>query len=323
MGIKKVKVGFIGGVNSSFCTLKKLVEYEFDIVCVLGYKPSEKMVVSGYNDFELFCMEKNISFTPFTRINEHAELIKELNLDVLFVVGISQLISKEIIDTPRLGCIGYHPTLLPKGRGRAPVAWIVHELENGAANFFLITDEADAGPIFIQEPFEVEERDDAGSVEGKILQATDKALDKWLPDLKLGNWNPVAQDDKFATEYGVRKPEDGLIDWEKNSNSIVRLIRTSAPPHPSAYTYLGLNKLIINKVELDLCLNIKGCVGRVLKITGNVLIVQAGNGVIKLTDWTIEGDPPKVGNRLGYLVQEEIYLLKLEINEIKQKLGMI
>ncbi|WP_058369819.1 formyltransferase family protein [Psychrobacter sp. ENNN9_III] len=146
-----MRVGLIGGVESSALTLQKLHEHGLDVVGVFGYKPNiTKFVsghcdlepfclensISGHCDLEPFCLENSISFTPFTKINDHIEEIQSLELDYLFVVGISQLVSKDIIQAPKLGAIGFHPTKLPEGRGRAPLAWLVHEAQEGAATFF-------------------------------------------------------------------------------------------------------------------------------------------------------------------------------------------
>lgn len=317
-----MRVGLIGGVCSSFHTLKKLVEHGFNVVIVLGYKPSEGMVVSGYSDFEQYCLDENLNYAPFTKINDKANIIKSEQLDVLFVVGISQLVGDEIINAPRLGCIGFHPTALPNGRGRAPLAWLVKNIENGAANFFAITDIPDAGPIFIQIPFTVTEEDDARTVETKLLTAMDKALDGWLPSLKSGIWNPVPQDEAGATEYGMRRPEDGLLSWNNSAYECLRLIRASAPPHPGSFSYFGLNKIIIRKAYIETSLSISGCVGRILKIKNNELLIQTGDGLIWITDYALEGIKLKVGDRLGYLPEYEINLIKTEIYEIKKHLGI-
>lgn len=316
-----MKVGLIGGVNSSFITLKKLVEHKINITDVFGYEPSEGMIVSGYNNFNNFCNENNIKYHPFTRINDQTKFIQKLKLDALFVVGLSQLVCDEIIESPTLGCIGFHPTLLPKGRGRAPLAWLVHEVQPGAATFFVITDVADAGPIFIQEPFEVEAGDDALSVENKILESIETALDKWLPEFKKGIWDPVPQNELESTEFGVRRPDDGLISWNLPASDIIRIIKTAASPHPGAYTFLGLNKIIINKANLEENVAIKGCVGRILKIRNDHYLVQTGNGLIWINDCNSEVKF-KVGDRLGYLVEDEIFQLKKDLNTIKIKLGM-
>ena len=316
-----MKVGLIGGVNSSFVTLKKLVEHSINVTDVFGYKPSPGMIVSGYNDFETFCEQENIIFHPFTKINDKKDLIVSLNFDVLFVVGISQLVTEEIINGPKYGCIGFHPTLLPKGRGRAPLAWLVKENEDGAANFFLINEEADAGPIFVQEKFPITEEDDAKSAEDKVLSSINKALDKWLPDLKSGIWNPKPQDEILATEYGVRKPDDGLINWSKNADEIINQIRATALPHPGAYSYHEDQKVIIYKAEFEKKLKIKGCIGRILKIRSYDYLIQTGNGVIWIKN-LVGNKKIKIGDKFGYQSDDEIFKLKRDILQIKKKLGI-
>ena len=316
-----MRIGLVGGVNSSFVALKKLVEHEFLIDVVFGYEPKKTELVSGYNNFKNYCLDRDINYIPFKKINNYSKLICESNLDILFVVGVSQLISNEIIESPRLGCIGFHPTKLPKGRGRAPIAWMIQSTENGAASFFQIAEEADSGPIFIQEKFQIEHDDDAKVVESKILYAMEVALDKWLPELKTGMWNPVAQDHKKATEYGVRKRDDGLIDWSKPAHEIQLLIQSAAPPHPGAFTYFDLNELIILKSRLEKDLRIKGSIGRVLKKSDSELLLQTGDGLIWLEKYNAVGEIPRVGERLGYLSELEIHTLKLEILKLKEMIG--
>ena len=57
--------------------------------------------------------------------------------DLLFVTGLSQIVKPPLLNLPRIGCIGFHPTWLPKGRGRAPLGWLVLDGVPGAATFFL------------------------------------------------------------------------------------------------------------------------------------------------------------------------------------------
>lgn len=67
--------------------------------------------------------------------NDIKEQIRKSSVDILFVVGLSQLIDEDIIRMPRFGCVGFHPTKLPKGRGRAPMAWLILDRGEGAATF--------------------------------------------------------------------------------------------------------------------------------------------------------------------------------------------
>lgn len=316
-----MKVGLIGGVESSALTLRKLYEHGLDVVEVFGYKPNITKFVSGHCDLEPFCLENSISFTPFTKINDHVEKIQSLDLDYLFVVGISQLVSKDIIHAPKLGAIGFHPTKLPEGRGRAPLAWLVHEAQEGAATFFMLEEAADAGAIVAQEGFDVSGEDTAKSVKEKIHQAMSLALDSLLPQLANGELIAIEQDHSLATEFGIRKPEDGLIDWSCSAYDIDRLIKAASEPHPGAFTYLGNNKLEVTSSRVEQNLKIKGVQGRILKSQKDEFLVQTGKGLIWITIAFDDSNKLRVGSLLGYKVELEIYELKKQIAELKEIIG--
>ena len=76
MGIKKMKVALIGGVNSSFLCLKNQ-KYNLDIVKVYGYKPKNVENVS-FIDLKPFCLKEKIKFQHFNKINDYADEIKDL-----------------------------------------------------------------------------------------------------------------------------------------------------------------------------------------------------------------------------------------------------
>jgi len=312
-----MKVGLIGGVKSSALALRKLCDSDLDIIEVFGYRPKDPELVSGYYDLEPICLENSINFTPFIKINDFSDKIQSLNLDYLFVVGISQLVCEAIINAPKMGAIGFHPTKLPQGRGRAPVAWLVHEVMEGAATFFMLESIADAGSIVSQQCFKVTFEDTAKTVENKIYNAMDSALDSLLAQIANGVLVSVEQDNSIATEYGMRKPDDGMIDWSYSAYAIDRLIKAASNPHPGAFTYCGLERINIKSCRLEQDLQIKGVQGRVLKITKNEALVQTGEGLI----WILIGSDfhgIKVGSLLGYKVDLEIYELKEQVAELKK-----
>lgn len=313
-----MRVALIGGVNSSALTLHKLCEHGIEVVRVFGYKPTNPEFVSGYYDLEPLCIENAIEFTGFIRINEYVEEINSLNIDFLFVVGISQLVSENIITAPRLGAIGFHPTKLPKGRGRAPLAWLVHEMEEGAATFFMLEKVADAGAIVSQKYFGITQNDTAKSVEAKIYTAMALALDCFLPELANGEIKTIEQDDSLATEFGIRKPDDGLIDWSCSAYEIDRLIKCASEPHPGAFTYIETEQLPIKNSRLEHELKIKGVQGRILKVNNNEALVQTGNGLlwIGLSQQAI--NKVKIGILLGYKLELEMYELKKRVLELEE-----
>lgn len=313
-------IGVIGAVNSTAVTIEKLDEYGFNVVGILGHEPEQKEKVSGWRDLGALARSLNIPYKGFKKINDrnHIDWLKEKNTDIIFAVGFSQLLNQEWLKLPKLGCIGFHPTQLPKGRGRAPLAWIVLEERKGAACFFLMGEGADDGPVFIQEPFYLKESDDATTVQTLILNSTKKALDNWLPQLKAGVWNPKPQDENFASWYGKRTPLDGLINWGNSASSIDRLIKASTRPHPGAYTFHKRKKLRIWNSSIETQIPIKGVIGRVLlKDQSKGCLVQCGEGLVWINQYSYDDESAcdlKVGQKLGFSVEEEIFKIWESIN---------
>mgnify|MGYP001950041401 CR=1 FL=1 len=220
---------------------------------------------------------------------------------------------------PKLGCIGFHPTKLPEGRGRAPIAWIILEQKQGSASFFLMGKGADDGPIFTQSIFEIEENDDAKSVQSKIGENINLALDNWLPDLRKGIWNPIPQNHALASWFGKRGPNDGWINWNNSAIYINRLIKASSTPHPGAYSYFKDAKVIIWKSEVEEEIKIQGVVGCVLLTDEKKgFLIQCGNGLLWVCKIQIESKIAlKVGDKLGYNIEDELYNLKKKMKNEK------
>ena len=319
------KILVIGAVNSTARIIHKLTEHNLDVVGVLGHEPPNKEKVSGWADLSSLSSELNLNYKGFTKINDHENLswASDLAPDIIFAVGFFLFLYEEWFSVSKLGCIGFHPTVLPHGRGRAPMAWITLDQSSGSASFFLMGKGADDGPIFVQSIFKVEENDDAGSVEVKILKHIDIALDQWLPELKKGFWNPIPQSEYLASYYGVRKEEDGLINWSNNAEYIDRLIKAASRPHPGAYTYCKDEKLTIWSSRKEKDIQFKGVTGRVLlKDDKENLLIQTGDGLLWIEDYNFTGASKvsiNVGDKLGYNIEDEIYKIKNILKKLKDE----
>lgn len=322
-----MKVGLIGSVRSSFLTLKKLYEHSFEIVKVWGYEPESIKNVSGYCNMRSFCFEKDLCYQPILKVTEDVNCSEIKELDILFVVGFSQLIPEAIIQSPRLGCVGFHPTRLPQGRGRAPMAWLVLQQSlDAAATFFKIDEGVDSGDVFVQEPFFKCSTDDVESLEEKLYVAMESALDKWLPKLKEGDFSASTQINEDATYFARRAPLDGFIDWGSTAADIDLLIKASTFPHPGAYSFYRDKKIRILKSTYLGHYPVEGVVGRIIDCVESGIVVQCLNGCVLLHSVIDEnGDEVSipVGARLGYYEQYEIYKLKSEMKLIKEKLDKL
>lgn len=291
-----------GSVNSSRKTLEKLIEYDMNVVSVLGLDPDSAANVSGYQDLKAMSEAAGLEFHYFSKLNdpEIVSLVREKQPDFFFVIGLSQIVREELLAIPRYGCIGYHPTRLPKGRGRAAIAWIVLGEAEPAATFFLMDEGVDSGAILSQVAVETTGEEYAQDIIDKIMDAISLALDQVLPDMKRGTLTVAVQDEAEATYLGKRAPEDGLIDWSQPADDIHRLIRAVSRPLPGAFTFLQDKKLIIWRAERVTDPVYKGVPGRILTAEGARIMVQTGAGCLVLTDY--EGVNPaslRVGKKLG------------------------
>jgi methionyl-tRNA formyltransferase len=326
-GNPTLKIALAGSVNSSFYALKKLVAHEMNVAAVFGYEPENPAAVSGYANMRGYCKEQGIPYSPFVRISDDCvkESLAALRPDLFFVVGLSQLVPEDLLAMAKLGNVGFHPTCLPKGRGRAPIAWLILEEKKGASTFFLMGKGADDGPVLVQKEFAVEAEDDAMAISEKIHNAMEDALDDWLPKLKEGYWNPIPQEEEMASYYGRRNPEDGWINWSLDAEQITGLIRATTHPLPGAYTFLNGRMITVLKAQKEDAYPIKGVIGRVLVAEANKYLVQTGKGLVWISGLLAEDGKPvslRVGQRLGYYSELEIYMLNKEIQSIKKRIGL-
>lgn len=316
-----MKIAVIGGVSSTKLLIEKLSQHGFNNIHVWGYAPENTSRVSGWSDLRGISESLSFRYTPFVRVSDCKEELTDFAPDLIFAVGLSQIIPEDILSVPRMGCIGFHPTALPRGRGRAPLAWLILEGMDGAASFFLLRKGVDDGPIVAQAPFLVDEHDDAASVETKLLIAEAAALDAWLPQLAFGEISGKEQDHSRANWYGRRAPEDGWLDWNKSAEDLYRLIRASTAPHPGAYTFYEDAVITIWAAELNARPE-KGVVGRILQVfPDQSFLIQCTKGLLHVKKWQATNAwQPKVGIKLGYYTEAEIYKLRIKNARLEERL---
>lgn len=277
-----MKIIFIGGVKFSHELLYHIIEKGWIISALFTYDESKKNLYSDYASFDVLGKRKQIlRHIKVNNINdeENLRVIKEINPDLILVMGWSQLLKNDIINIPRLGVIGSHPTELPKYRGRSPIPWsIIKNLKESALTFFYIQSGVDNGDILDQKRFTINENDNATIIYNKIIRIGKKLLEKNLTHLQEGKSKRIKQDEsQFIENWPKRNPEDGLIDWNNDSKSIHRLIRATTIPYPGAFTFIKGKKLTI--WDADYNLKDEGNPGIILQIEP-IVKVGTRNGIL-------------------------------------------
>ena len=284
-----MKTVFIGSVMLSKAALEALFELNIKMDLVCGLDESASQNVSDYEPIHLLAEKNGAPGVSFKKITELSEKIAQIKPDFLFVLGVSQIIPKSIIDAAKY-TIGFHPTKLPKYRGRAPVPWMILLGETDPCiSLFLIDEGMDSGDILHQEPYHIAPDDHATEVYKAVCESLKLGLKKCVPNLYSGKFKRIPQNHDEATFLLIRRPEDGRIDWGADGREVYNLIRAVAHPYPGAFSTYEGEKIIFRRASIEENTCVFGIPGQIYKIEkGKVFICAKGNKFIVLHEYVPE-----------------------------------
>ena len=239
---------FISKITAGKEWLKKLVKIGVKIDLIITLKNNNSSDACSFDDIS---EEFNIPLIKTDNVNsdEIREKIEEKKPDIIWVLGWSKIIGKDILDIPNIGTIGSHPTELPKYRGRAPIPWsIIKGLEESALTFFWLDEDIDKGPILIQKNFKIDLNDTALDVYKKMIKNGNEMLEEVYAEFEKGNYPQKKQNkEEFIEEWPKRTPKDSEIDWSKSLIDIHNQIRAVSGIYPWAYSHINDKKILFKK----------------------------------------------------------------------------
>ncbi|MDT7831121.1 formyltransferase family protein [Flavobacteriaceae bacterium S356] len=239
-----LKIGVLCSGNLGLEIVEK-IERNYDVLCVLTDKNSEGIIAYSKK-------RKIPHFIGNPRKNKGYAFIKEFAIDVLISVNYLFLIEQDIINHPTRLAFNIHGSLLPKYRGRTPHVWAIINGESKAGiTAHIIDSGCDTGNIIEQIEIPIEKEDTGGRMLEKYTQAYFPIITKVLESIQHHQLNTRKQDEKKATYFGKRTPNDGQINWNWKSERIRNWVRAQAYPYPGAFTFYKDQKIIIDKVLLD------------------------------------------------------------------------
>ena len=271
-----------------------------EVVGIITSKASEEYKVDE-NDFSDIAEQLNIPFLHHPKIDlaSMKKYFSDVNADIGVSINYSGIISQAVIDFFPFGILNAHGGDLPKYRGNACQAWAIINGENriGLCIHRMIGGELDNGDIVARAYFKL-------NINSRIEEVYD-FFELKIPSLFLESIEKLGHQKNYYLEKQStfvkdslrcypRAPEDGKINWEADSQSIIRLINASSEPYQGAYAYLDDKKVIIWRAELE---NVQfpwvGVPGQIAEIKNDGSVqVLCGQGQIKLT--LIEVDKKKV-----------------------------
>jgi len=281
-----MKIGFVTCVELGLACMQEIYDVGGTLELVITLQDDIDRNKSGRVYLDDFCNHNHISnIVKIRNVNdiEAIQAVQDQEIDWLFIIGWSQIAREGMLNAPKSGVLGMHPTLLPKGRGRASIPWaIIKGLNQTGVTLFKLDAGVDTGPILSQHALSISSDETATTLYRRVAEAHKILMRSFWQDLQNNNLNLQEQEDELATEWPGRKPKDGaIIPIEMTCQFVDRLVRAVTHPYPGAYLdYHGIRYTIwsgaiySSKQHTEL-----------LSINGNCLSLKLMDGYYETQDW--------------------------------------
>ncbi len=216
------------------------------------------------------------------------ETLRAIGPDVIVVAAYGQILPKDILTLPKLGCVNLHASLLPKYRGAAPINWAIINGEAETGVTLMQMDEGmDTGAVLLKESIPIGPDDTAGSLTAKLADLGSRMIVAALPLIEQGKLAPVPQRHEEATLAPLLKKEDGGVDWSFPADAIRNRMR-GLSPWPGAYTFLDTKLVKLIEAEVEPGTAEPGA----LVAKDDALLAGTGSGMLRLIRIQPEGKKP-------------------------------
>jgi methionyl-tRNA formyltransferase len=241
MAPQDLRLGWVGFHQEGLPALRSLLKsgVRFETIVTLDEGSLEKR--SAGVDYSELAAAHATPLRPIRSINDPTvvQYLSDLQLDVLFVIGWSQLLHPAALATARLGVIGAHASLLPHNRGSAPINWTLIHGETTAGNTLMwLTEGVDEGRIVDQMSFPVTPYDTCATLYDQVAETNRIMIERTLPKLMAGDCPGIVQTHSDEPVLPRRRPDDGRIDWNQSSLKIYNFVRALTRPYPGAFSHL-------------------------------------------------------------------------------------
>ena len=231
-------------------------------------------------------------FQPQTfKVEEAQQELAALNADLMIVVAYGLILPKAVLDTPKLGCINVHGSILPKWRGAAPIqrAVLTGDAQTGVT-IMQMDIGLDTGDMLLIETCDIESSDTSGSVYEKLQQLGPKALVTAVNKIANNDIVAIKQDDNEATYAHKLTKEEAIINWSDSAEQIERNIR-GYQPWPVATTQLAENTIKIWQANV-VSESTSAAPGTILSADKNGIAIATGKDVLNIMQLQPPGKKP-------------------------------
>ena len=284
----------MGTPDFALFSLKGLCEGGSDVIGVVTQpdKPKGRGYVLTPPPVKSYALEQNIPvYQPNSlRTEEFAELLRELDPDIITVVAYGKILPKNVLDYPKYGCVNVHGSLLPKYRGAAPMQMsIINGDKVTGITTMYMAEGLDTGDMLLKAECEIDENDNFEDIHDRLGALGAELLKKTVDGLERGEITPVPQDHTLATHTSKINKEDCEIDFSKDCDTVHNLIR-GLSPIPLSFTHTPDGKLL-KIVQSEICEreSVNEEFGKVASVENGKIRVLCASGSINVLKVLPEG----------------------------------
>ena len=290
-----MKIVFMGTPDFAVGALEAIIEAGHQVVAVVTQpdKPKGRGKEMQMTPVKCCALKYDIPvFQPVkVKTPEAVETLRTYEADIFVVAAFGQILSEEILQMPKYGCVCIHASLLPKYRGAGPIQQAILDGEKESGITIMQMDKGiDTGDMLFQSVVPIDEKETGDSLHDKLAAAGARLIVEALPKIEAGEVTPVKQDDDKSCYAGMLQKSMGEIDWEKDAACIERMVR-GLNSWPSAYTFYRGKTLKIWESDIDkekdgLTAAVPGTITAVEK---DAIYVQTKDASLKVTVVQLEG----------------------------------
>ncbi|MBL1377034.1 methionyl-tRNA formyltransferase [Zobellella iuensis] len=283
--MSKLNIIFAGTPDFAARHLQALLGSEHNVVAVYTQpdRPAGRGKKLTPSPVKVLAEQANIPVhQPESLRNEQAQAeLAALNADIMVVVAYGLILPQAVLDTPRLGCINVHGSLLPRWRGAAPIQRAIWAGDATTGVTIMQMDKGlDTGAMLHKASLPITPADTSASLYEKLAEIGPEALLHTLAQLAAGSAVAAPQDDAQANYAEKLSKEEALIDWHQPAVHIERCVR-AFNPWPVSYFMIGEHNLKLWQAQaLDEGTELAP--GTILRAGKQGIDVATGAGVLRL-----------------------------------------
>lgn len=289
---QSLRIVFAGTPDFAARHLAALLSSEHEVIAVYTQpdRPAGRGKKLTASPVKHLALEHNIPvYQPENfKSDEAKQALASLNADIMVVVAYGLLLPKAVLDTPKLGCINVHGSILPRWRGAAPIQRSIWagDAETGVTIMQMDVG-LDTGDMLKIATLPIDASDTSSSMYDKLAELGPQALVDCLSDIAQGTAVAVKQDDALANYAQKLSKEEAKIDWTLSAQAIERCVR-AFNPWPMSHFSVAENQIKVwqSRVETG---NSTHAPGTIIQADKTGIYVATGEDILVLESLQIPG----------------------------------